>query len=76
MDWKALVFSIGFVMIFAIRALIPVQEPKISCDETITVLKQTIDVKNITNQTLKEMIRKRDSIIYVQDSTIVALKIK
>lgn len=45
-----------------------------SCKETVEVLRQTIQVKEISNRTLREMVRKRDSIIYHQDSLIVVLE--
>ncbi|QQO97275.1 hypothetical protein M1M30_gp171 [Maribacter phage Colly_1] len=45
-----------------------------NCNETVEILKQRIQVQQITNNTQKEMIRKRDSIIYVQDSLIVKLQ--
>ena len=48
-------------------------EVKPNCNETVEILKQRIEVQQMTNNTQKEMIRKRDSIIYVQDSTIVKL---
>lgn len=49
-------------------------EKEKDCKKMIETLKQTIQVKEISNQTLREMVRKRDSIIYVQDSVIIMLK--
>ena len=45
-----------------------------NCDETVEILKQRITVQQMTNNIQKEMIQKRDSIIYAQDSIIVKLQ--
>lgn len=51
-------------------------EPEPSCEQTVEILKQTIEVKEITNKTLKALLDKKDSIIFAQDSTIVKLQSK
>ena len=47
-----------------------------NCEETVEILKQRITVQQLRNNTQREMIRNMDSIITVQDSLIVSLKIR